>query len=201
MASRRSQAASHSRNYFISLHPPIANVQSAPCPEGTRIHQKPTASSEGAQLWDKQSSPPSLGSAKRDRLSSSTSYGMRQSPFGELYGVDVSHVPTAALLRSLQCVSWYRSRFAEPAAYTQSACICGCVTMAGRHSLLGLYQPRCGITLTVTLLAYTLVTTVKMFAQKKLSWLLFVKYDNLVYIWNLKPTRGFNVFINYNINF
>ena len=25
---------------------------SAPCPEGTRIHQKPTASSEGAQLWD-----------------------------------------------------------------------------------------------------------------------------------------------------
>ena len=24
-----------------------------PCPEGTRIHQKPTASSEGAQLWDK----------------------------------------------------------------------------------------------------------------------------------------------------
>ena len=27
---------------------------SAPCPEGTRIHQKPTASSEGAQLWDEQ---------------------------------------------------------------------------------------------------------------------------------------------------
>ena len=26
---------------------------SAPCPDGTRIHQKPTASSEGAQLWDK----------------------------------------------------------------------------------------------------------------------------------------------------
>ena len=25
---------------------------SAPCPEGTRIHQKPTASSEGAQLCD-----------------------------------------------------------------------------------------------------------------------------------------------------
>ena len=66
MAFRRSHAASNSRNYFISLHPPIANAQSAPCPEGTRIHQKPTASSEGAQLWDKQSSPPYLGSAKRD---------------------------------------------------------------------------------------------------------------------------------------
>ena len=24
---------------------------SAPCPDGTRIYQKPTASSEGAQLW------------------------------------------------------------------------------------------------------------------------------------------------------
>ncbi|WP_308234012.1 hypothetical protein [uncultured Prevotella sp.] len=24
-----------------------------PCPERTRIHQKPTASSEGAPLWDK----------------------------------------------------------------------------------------------------------------------------------------------------
>ena len=30
---------------------------------------------------------------------------MCQSPFGELYGVEVSHVPTAALLRSLQWVS------------------------------------------------------------------------------------------------
>ena len=69
----------------VATHPPIAERQSAPCPEGTRIHQKPTASSEGAQLWDKQSSPPSLGSAKRDRLSSSTSYGKRLSPFGELY--------------------------------------------------------------------------------------------------------------------
>jgi|GEM_PF-6760028 len=30
------------------------SLGAAPCPEGTRIHQKPTASSEGAQLWDKQ---------------------------------------------------------------------------------------------------------------------------------------------------
>ena len=33
--------------------PTIAAHQSAPCPDGTRIYQKPTASSEGAQLWDK----------------------------------------------------------------------------------------------------------------------------------------------------
>ena len=32
--------------------------------------------------------------------------------------------------------SLYRSRSAELAAHTQSACICGCVATAGRHSLL-----------------------------------------------------------------
>ena len=36
----------------VATQPPIAEHQSAPCPEGTRIYQKPTASSEGAQLWD-----------------------------------------------------------------------------------------------------------------------------------------------------
>jgi len=37
----------------VAPQPLIAEHQSAPCPEGTRIYQKPTASSEGAQLWDK----------------------------------------------------------------------------------------------------------------------------------------------------
>ena len=50
MASRRSLAAYHYRKLQFSLG-------AAPCPEGTRIYQKPTASSEGAQLWDKHSSP------------------------------------------------------------------------------------------------------------------------------------------------
>ena len=41
---------------------------------------------------------------------------------GTIYGRDeVAHVPTAALLRSLQWVSLYRSRSAEPAAHTRSA--------------------------------------------------------------------------------
>ena len=55
MASRRSHAASHSRtaNQRRVSQPTIAAHQSAPCPDGTRIYQKPTASSEGAQLWDK----------------------------------------------------------------------------------------------------------------------------------------------------
>ena len=50
MASRRSHAASHSRN--ANQRRVIRNFVS-PCPEGTRIYQKPTASSEGAQLWDR----------------------------------------------------------------------------------------------------------------------------------------------------
>ena len=37
----------------VATQPTIAGHQSAPCPEGTRIYQKPTASSEGAQLWDR----------------------------------------------------------------------------------------------------------------------------------------------------
>ena len=40
----------------VATQPSIADyyTSSAPCPEGTRIYQKPTASSEGAQLWDEQ---------------------------------------------------------------------------------------------------------------------------------------------------
>ena len=55
MASRRSHAASHSRTPIsaVAMQPTIVDHHSAPCPEGTRIHQKPTASSGGAQLWDK----------------------------------------------------------------------------------------------------------------------------------------------------
>ena len=37
----------------VATQPTIAGHQSAPCPEGTRIYQKPTASSKGAQLWDR----------------------------------------------------------------------------------------------------------------------------------------------------
>ena len=37
----------------VATQPLIVEHQSASCPEGTRIRQKPTASSEGAQLWDK----------------------------------------------------------------------------------------------------------------------------------------------------
>ena len=54
---------------------------------------------------------------------SGTDYTHRSVPLrGTIYGRDeVAHVPTAALLRSLQWVSDGRSRSAEPAAHTQSA--------------------------------------------------------------------------------
>ena len=93
MASRRSHAASHSSR------------QSAPCPEGTRIYQKPTASSEGAQLWDKHTLTLSWFRKAGPTILLNVIGDVCQSPFGELYGMEVSHVPTAALLRSLQWVS------------------------------------------------------------------------------------------------
>ena len=101
MASRRSHAASHSRN--ANQRRVIRNFVS-PCPEGTRISQKPTASSEGAQLWD------------RHHL---TLFWFREAgptiilniivdvsvPLRGTIGVGYHIVPTAALLRSLQWVS------------------------------------------------------------------------------------------------
>ena len=50
-----SRRGKHRRLWHLAVatQPPIAGHQSAPCPEGTRIYQKPTASSEEAQLWDR----------------------------------------------------------------------------------------------------------------------------------------------------
>ena len=109
MASRRSHAASHSI--------PSVSAVSRGDTYSSETHCKLRRS---AAVGRADSLSPSLGSAKRDRLSSSTSLWKRQSPFGELYGVEVSHVPTASLLRSLQWVSLYRSRSAESAAHTIS---------------------------------------------------------------------------------
>ena len=68
MASRRSHAPSHSRT-SISSRVPRGHVSVR------NPLQAPKERSCGISITS-----PSLGSAKRDRLSSSTSYGMRQSP-------------------------------------------------------------------------------------------------------------------------
>ena len=122
----------------VATQPTIAGHQSAPCPEGTRIYQKPTASSEGAQLWDRH--PLTLSWFRKAgqniilNIIGDASVPLRGTHWG------VSFLPTAALLRSLQWVSLYRSRSAEYAAHTQSVCIRGCVATAGRHSLLCLLR-------------------------------------------------------------
>ena len=90
----------------VATHPPIAETPISSVSRGdTYLSETHCKLRRSAAVGRADSLSPSLGSAKRDRLFFSTSYGKRQSPFGELYGVEVSHVPTAALLRSLQWVS------------------------------------------------------------------------------------------------
>ena len=119
MASRRSHAAFYCR---LSI--------SAVSRGDTYLSETHCKLRRSAAVGRADSLSPSLGSAKRDRLFFSTSYGKRQSPFGELYGVEVSHVPTAALLRSLQWVSRYRSRSAEPQLILNLLVVRGCVATA-----------------------------------------------------------------------
>ena len=68
MASRRSHAAYHSRT-----------ASQRRVPRGHVSFRNPLQAPKERSCWIGITSP-SLGSAKRDRLSSSTSYGMRQSP-------------------------------------------------------------------------------------------------------------------------
>ena len=84
-----------------------------PCPEGTRIHQKPTASSEGAQLWDKHHLTLSWFREAGPTIILNIIVDVSV-PLRGTIGVVYHIVPTAALLRSLQWVSLYRSRSTEP---------------------------------------------------------------------------------------
>ena len=100
-----SRRGKHRRLWRLAIAPqtPIAGHQSAPCPEGTRIYQKPTASSEGAQLWDRD--PLTLSWFRKAgqtiilNIIGDASVHLRGTHF---FGG--SDLPTAALLRSLQWV-------------------------------------------------------------------------------------------------
>ena len=112
---------------------------SAPCPEGTRIHQKPTASSEGAQLWDNR---PLTLSWFRDAGPTIVLNIIR----------DVS-VPLRGTIFRWRCRTYPQLRcFAAcsgfhdigPALRNQQLIlnllvVRGCVATAGRHSLLSLF--------------------------------------------------------------
>ena len=88
----------------VATQPPIASHQSAPCPEGTRIYQKPTASSEGAQLWDKHHLTLSWFREAGPTIILNIIVDVSV-PLRGTIGVGYHIVPTAALLRSLQWVS------------------------------------------------------------------------------------------------
>ena len=72
-----------------------------PCPEGTRIHQKPTASSEGAQLWDKHHFTLSWFRKAGPTIILNIIRDASAPPFGELYlggGVARTHSCAASQL-------------------------------------------------------------------------------------------------------
>ena len=114
MASRRSHAPSHnitsiSTRYKITYYSRV--------PRGHVSIRNPLQAAKQRSCGISITSP-SLGSAKRDRLSSSTSYGMRQSPFGELYGWRCRTYPQLRCFAACSGFHYYRSRSAEPAAHT-----------------------------------------------------------------------------------
>ena len=104
----------------IAPQPPIAGHQSAACPEGTRIYQKPTASSEGAQLWDRH--PLTLSWFRKAgqtiilNIIGDASVPLRGTHF---WGYHI--YPQLRCFAACSGFSLYRSRSAEPAAQTQSA--------------------------------------------------------------------------------
>ena len=78
---------------------------SAPCPDGTRIRQKPTASSEGAQLWDKHHLTLSWFRKAGPTIILNIIRDVSVPLWGTIFRWRYRTYPTAALLRSLQWVS------------------------------------------------------------------------------------------------
>ena len=116
----------------VAPQPIIASHQSAPCPEGTRIYQKPTASSEGAQLWDKQ--PLTFSWFRK----AGPTILIGQSPFGELYMEGMRYRTYPQLRCFAACSGFLMEGPAprNPQLILNLLVVRGCVATAGRHSLL-----------------------------------------------------------------
>ena len=107
----------------VATQPSIADyyTSSAPCPEGTRIFQKPIASSEGAQLWDRH--PLTLSWFRKAgptivlNIIQDVSVPLR----GTIFRWRCRTYPQLRCFAACSGFSLYRSRSAEPAAHTQSA--------------------------------------------------------------------------------
>ena len=123
---------------FDSLHAPShSKRQSAPCPEGTRIHQKPTASFEGAQLWDKH---PLTLSWFRKAGPTIIPYEMVSIPLrGTIFRWRSRTYPQ---LRSFGACSGFHDigpAPRNPQLLLNLLALMGCVATARRHSLLSLF--------------------------------------------------------------
>ena len=119
----------------VATQPTIAGHQSAPCPEGTRIYQKPTASSEGAQLWDKHHLILSWFRKAGPTIN------IIQDVSVPLRGTHLGGYHFYPQLRSFAACSGFHD--IGPAPRNQQLklnllVIRGCVATARRHSLLGL---------------------------------------------------------------
>ena len=120
----------------------MADYQSAPCPEGTRIYQKPTASCEGAQLWDEQTpSHPLLVPRSGTGYFSQHHRGSVSPPSGNYMGWKCRTYPQ---LRCFAACSGFH--YIGPAPRNTQLrldlglTVRGCVATARRHSLLKVNQ-------------------------------------------------------------
>ena len=125
----------------VATQPTIAGHQSAPCPEGTRIYQKPTASSEGAQLWDKH--PLTLSwFRKAGQTIILNILGDASVP---LRGTHLGGYHFYPQLRCFAACSGFHDigpapRNPQLILILNLLAFVGCVATAGRHSLLGLLR-------------------------------------------------------------
>ena len=123
----------------VATQPTIAGHQSAPCPEGTRIYQKPTASCEGAQLWDEQTpSHPLLVPRSGTGYFSQHHRGSVSPPSGNYMGWKYRTYPQ---LRCFAACSGFHDigpAPRNPQLILNLLVVRGCVATARRHSLLSL---------------------------------------------------------------
>ena len=135
MASRRSHAPSHnitsiSTRYKITYYSRV--------PRGHVYIRNPLQAAKQRSCGISIPSPP-LGSAKRDRLSSSTSYGMRQSPLrGTIFRWRCSTYPQLRCFAACSGFHYIGPAPRNPQLILNLLVVRGCVATARRHSLLSL---------------------------------------------------------------
>ena len=122
----------------IAPQPPIAGHQSAPCPEGTRIYQKPTASSEGAQLWDRHPLTLSWFRKAGQNIILNIIGDASVPLLGTNFGGDIARTHSCAASQLAVGFHYIGPAPRNPQLKLNLLVVRGCVATARRHSLLGL---------------------------------------------------------------